>query len=220
MGLPVDAARLAPLIASAACDALALVDYRSEQGEAGYQAECRPDGTDRVAVCASALPCKEGDYREGDGGGNCERRSDPVRSEQSCGRMDHPAVGTVGGYQREQELKRGKRAHESECEHRIAHGLVLFFVTVYLGGGGFHGRGFQAFVFHCLELCRPAPVGDASVAAPEEDDKVLVYAQRAYHRAVQPSEDEGQQQDERDCSEVQGQAGRQELQAGHPTPPF
>ena len=202
MVLHVDAGGLAAASAALACHALAFVDGEAEEREAAEDAEQGAHGADGVAVGPAAVPCEEADQREGDSCRDKQGGCEAFTSGKSRDTPDHASVGAVGGQQSEQELQAQEGAGHGDQQHCGPHDAVLLLVgealrIVLRGGQGLSGG------LEPLETARLPAVHGFSPDAPQADDHVLEYAQRADDRTVEPSEQQGEQQHSQDYREVQ-----------------
>ena len=189
----------------------------AEQGEAAHQAQGRADRADGVAVFPAPEPGADGDDHQ-----RQQARDQQRRDDRSGGRArdaaDNPSVGAVRGDQGYQHLAAYDNRHDRQGQHAVAHALVLLDV----------GEAFEMVLdlgqraacrLDALHAARLGILLPFSEGAADPDDDVLEYAHRADDRAVDASEEEIGQQDDGDHDEIQGQAGRQELEFRHPAPP-
>ena len=217
--LYVDAGGLAVVLALLAALAHVRVDHRAEHREAGEETQCRAHGADGVAIRATVPPGQDDHHderdRSHDEGGQAAQPDflviegvavRPLR--QGGEEVVHPEIdrleqvlndaspSAVRGQQGHERLNAHDEGDDKERPHPVAQPLHFGAVAVRLAVL------VLAFARH-VEVCY----------------SVLEYAQRADDGAIDPSENEGQEDETDDDGHIQGHHGRQELDLRHPAQP-
>ena len=216
MGFGVDARGLAVAGAELAAVALRDIEPRLEEREARQRPEQRPDRADRIAPRAAVAPGQHGNHdkrHDGDDqrceplhpdidridgiavdpfGRPCQQvvAPAPERGQQA---LDDASVGAVRGDQGSDASESGRHRDDEEQKERPAQPRA--------------GRG----VAEAVAMPAPPP--------GEPRDEVLHDAERTDHRAVDPPEEQRQEEESDNHADVQGQHGGQELNLRHPAEP-
>ena len=195
------------------------VDHRTEHRETGEEAQRGAHGADGVAIRAAVAPGQDDHHHErGDGheeGGQAAEPDFLLIEGVAAGPLGdrgeevvHPQVdrleqvlddaspGAVRGQQGHERLHAHDEGDDEDRPHPVAQPLHFGAVAV----------GLAVLV---LALARHVEVRHA----------ILEHAQRADDGAVDPSEDQGQEDEADDDGDVEGHHGRQELDLRHPAQP-
>ncbi len=192
----VDAVRLAALLAEMAGAAFVRVDAYLEERPPRHEAQSRAHRANGIAVFAAPKHGAKHYHNESYPRRNEQCRSEALSLSEPDYAAHHAAVGAVRSEQAEQQLGERDGASHRNHQHPVAHDAVLrdVFALILLAA---RGEELSKVNYHILE-----------------------YPHRADNRAVDAPEYEGQQSYADDYRQVEREAGRQQLELCHPTPPL